>query len=126
MHQNLLLSLAVQPRKACYFLIGDEMEQSRKPDPNPIKSGDMTPRQIRLRRLIYQSSYTGMKETDLLLGHFASEHLARMTDAQLDDFEALLDAGDDRIYAWVMGNAPVPADHDNDVFRLIKEFKKVK
>ena len=25
----------------------------------------------RLRRLVYQASYTGMKETDLLLGHFA-------------------------------------------------------
>ena len=25
----------------------------------------------RVRRLIYQASYTGMKETDLLLGHFA-------------------------------------------------------
>ena len=29
-------------------------------------------RDTRLRRLVYQSSYTGMKETDLLLGRFAS------------------------------------------------------
>ena len=32
-------------------------------------------RDIRLRRLVYQSSYTGMKETDLLLGRFATVHL---------------------------------------------------
>lgn len=82
-------------------------------------------RTIRLRRLVYQSSYTGMKETDLLLGYFAKEHLHRLSDSQLDSYEALLEAGDDRIYAWVMGNAPVPAEHDNDVLDLIKSFKKV-
>lgn len=81
-------------------------------------------RTIRLRRLVYQSSYTGMKETDLLLGHFSREHLNGLTDADLDDYEALLEAGDDRIYAWVMGNAPVPAEHDNHVFNLIKKFNK--
>lgn len=81
-------------------------------------------RTVRLRRLVYQSSYTGMKETDLLLGYFAKEHLHTLSDAQLDDYEALLEAGDDRIYAWVMGNAPVPEAHDNDVLGLIKKFKK--
>ena len=80
-------------------------------------------RETRLRRLVYQSSYTGMKETDLLLGHFAAAHLGTLDDQGLDDFEALLDAGDDRIYAWVMGNAPLPAAYDTPVFRLIKEFK---
>ena len=78
----------------------------------------------RLRRLVYQASYTGMKETDLLLGHFAAEHLAGLDDQGFDDFEALLDAGDDRIYAWVMGNAPVPEAFDTHVFRLIKSFKE--
>ena len=54
-------------------------------------------RAIRLKRLIYQASYTGMKETDLLLGHFAVAHLGTLDDQALDDFEALLEAGDDRI-----------------------------
>ena len=81
-------------------------------------------REIRLKRLIYQASYTGMKETDLLLGHFAAEHLAGLDDRGFDDFEALLDAGDDRIYAWVMGNVPVPDEYDTHVFRLIKSFKE--
>ncbi|MGB2263450.1 MAG: succinate dehydrogenase assembly factor 2, partial [Candidatus Puniceispirillaceae bacterium] len=78
---------------------------------------------IRVRRLIYQSSYTGMKETDLLLGHFAKAHLPDLTDRQLDDFEALLAAGDDRIHAWVMGSEPLPASYDTDVFHLIKNFE---
>ena len=80
-------------------------------------------RAIRLKRLIYQASYTGMKETDLLLGHFAAAHLGTLNDQGLDDFEALLDAGDDRIYAWVMGNDRVPHAYNTPVFALIKSFK---
>lgn len=81
-------------------------------------------RAIRLKRLIYQASYTGMKETDLLLGHFAVAHLGTLDDQALDDFEALLEAGDDRIYAWVMGNDIVPDAYDTPVFSLIKSFKE--
>ena len=78
----------------------------------------------RVRRLIYQASYTGMKETDLLLGHFAKMHLPHLSDSDLTDFENLLEAGDPAIYAWVMGNAPLPKPYDTRVFHLIKEFKK--
>ena len=77
----------------------------------------------RVRRLVYQASYTGMKETDLLLGHFAKNHLADLGDADLTDFENLLAAGDQRIYAWVSGNELVPDAYDTAVFRLIKDFK---
>ena len=78
----------------------------------------------RVRRLIYQASYTGMKETDLLLGHFAKMHLPHLTESDLTDFENLLEAGDPAIYAWVMGNAPLPEAYDTPVFHLIKKFKK--
>ena len=77
----------------------------------------------RVRRLVYQASYTGMKETDLLLGHFAKTHLADLSDADLTDFENLLAVGDQWIYAWVRGNEPVPDAYDTAVFRLIKNFK---
>ena len=49
-------------------------------------------RSTRIRRLIYQSSYTGMKETDLLLGRFAQDHLAALSDQELGQYEALLEA----------------------------------
>ena len=77
----------------------------------------------RVRRLVYQASYTGMKETDLLLGHFAKTYLADLRDADLTDFENLLDAGDQCIYAWIMGNEPVPDAYDTAIFDLIKAFK---
>ena len=80
-------------------------------------------RETRLRRLVYQSSYTGMKETDLLLGRFAKLHLPQLSDDELGQYEALLDAGDDRIYAWAVVGEPAPDIHDNRVLDLIKDFK---
>lgn len=79
-------------------------------------------RELRIRRLVYRASYTGMKETDLLLGQFAKTHLPLLTDEQLDLFEALLDAGDPSIFAWVRGDEEVPPRFDNSVLKLIKDF----
>ena len=78
--------------------------------------------EIRVRRLVYQASYTGMKETDLLLGQFAENHLPNLTDEQLDMFEALLEAGDQSIFAWVRGDEQVPAEFDGPVLDMIKDF----
>ena len=64
-----------------------------------------------------------MKETDLLLGHFAKSYLADLSDDDLTDFENLLAAGDHWIYAWVTGNEAVPDAYDTPVFKLIKNFK---
>ena len=76
----------------------------------------------RVRRLVYQASYTGMKETDLLLGQFAKKYLPNLTDEQLDMFEALLEAGDPSIFAWVRGDEQVPAEFDGPVLDMIKDF----
>ena len=83
----------------------------------------LSARQVRVRRLIYRSSYTGMKETDLLLGQFAARHLPKLSDDELDIFEALLDAGDPKILAWVQGDEQVPEEFHGTVIDLIKNFE---
>ncbi|MBL81664.1 MAG: succinate dehydrogenase assembly factor 2 [Rhodospirillaceae bacterium] len=80
-------------------------------------------RHARVKRLIYRSSYTGMKETDLLLGQFAARYLAELSDDELDMFEALLDAGDPKILAWVKGDEEVPKAFQGPVIELIKKFE---
>ena len=80
-------------------------------------------RHTRVKRLIYRSSYTGMKETDLLLGQFAARYLPELSDNELDMFEALLDAGDPRILAWVQGDEQVPEAFQGTVIDLIKNFE---
>ena len=79
---------------------------------------------IRRKRLLHRSRYTGIKETDILLGAFAEAYLPGFDDGQLDRYEALLDVGSDPvIYAWAIGAQPVPPEHDNDVMALLKAFK---
>ena len=82
----------------------------------------METRDNRIRRLIYQSSYTGTRETDLLLGQFANKYLITLEDQQLDDYEALLAQGDQNILAWVRGDLKIPANLDGIVFSLVKDF----
>ena len=82
----------------------------------------METRENRIRRLIYQSSYTGTKETDLLLGQFANRYLNNLHDQQLDDYELLLSQGDQNILAWVRGDLKIPANLDSIVFSLVKDF----
>ena len=91
----------------------------------PIQpQGESLPaRQARIKRLIYRASYTGMKETDLLLGQFASRYLPDLDDGELDMFEALLEAGDPKILAWVQGDEDVPAEFQGPVMDMIKSFR---
>ena len=86
-------------------------------------TSELSARHTRVKRLVYRASYTGMKETDLLLGQFAARYLAELSDDELDMFEALLDAGDPKILAWVQGDEEVPKAFQGAVIELIKKFK---
>jgi antitoxin CptB len=78
---------------------------------------------IRRKRLIHQSRYRGRLESDLLLGGFADRHLAALDGAPLERYEALLGENDQDLFAWVSGQAAVPARHDHDVFRMLRSFR---
>ncbi|MEP5697557.1 MAG: succinate dehydrogenase assembly factor 2, partial [Sneathiella sp.] len=54
---------------------------------------------IRRKRLLHRSRYTGMKETDLMLGRFAETYIKDFSNEELDIYETLLKAGDPSIYA---------------------------
>ena len=90
--------------------------------PRPEQSA-LSARDARVKRLIYRASYTGMKETDLLLGQFAVRYLPDLSDDELTMFEALLDEGDPKILAWVQGDEEVPPKHQGRVIEMIKDFK---
>ncbi len=79
--------------------------------------------EARRKRLIHRSLYTGMKETDLLLGAFARAHVPAFSADQLERYERLLDAPDPDVFDWATGRAAVPGAHDHDVFRLLRNFK---
>lgn len=81
------------------------------------------PPEIRRKRLLFRSWHRGTKEADLLLGSFAERHLAGMSEAQLDTYEALLEENDALLYDWIIGRAPPPPERDSDVLRLLRDFR---
>lgn len=76
----------------------------------------------RRKKLLYQASYRGFKEADLLIGGFARAHLAGMSEAELDAFEGLLKHNDRELYAWATGDAEPPADAAGPVLEKLKAF----
>lgn len=57
--------------------------------------------EIRLRRLKMRSWRRGMKEMDLILGHFADGPLSELSPKDLDAYEAVLTENDQDLYLWV-------------------------
>lgn len=57
--------------------------------------------ETRMRRLKLRSWRRGMKEMDLLLGHFADGPLADLSAPRLDAFEAMMNENDQDLYLWI-------------------------
>ena len=74
----------------------------------------------RRRRILFRAWRRGMREMDLVMGHFADREIASMSDADLDAFERLLDVPDPEMLAWIMGEAPIPTAYDTAVFARLR------
>src|SRR3954468_22007217 len=74
----------------------------------------------RRKRLLFRAQRRGFKEVDLIFGAYAEAHLARLDETSLDQFEALLTAPDQDVYAWLRGAVAVPREYDNPVFAGLK------
>lgn len=78
--------------------------------------------EVRRKRLLFRAQRRGFKEVDLIFGAYADAHLAGLEGGALDQFEALLAAPDQDVYAWLRGAMPVPAEYDNPVFAGLQSF----
>jgi len=76
----------------------------------------------RRRRLLFRAWHRGMREVDLITGRFADAHIASMSEAELQDFERLMDVPEPDLLAWVMGSAATPTDYDTGLFRKMCAF----
>ena len=45
-----------------------------------------------------------------------------MSEAELDEFEALLEQPDHDLYAWITGTQPVPTAFDNPTLARLRAF----
>jgi len=76
----------------------------------------------RRKRLLFRAQRRGFKEVDLIFGAYAEACLWDLNAAELDQFEALLTAPDQEVYAWLRGAVPVPVEYDNPVFAGLKSM----
>lgn len=68
----------------------------------------METREIRLKRLQMRSMRRGMKEMDIILSGFASDHLEAMPEAEILLYDTLLSENDQDLYTWVVGQVAAP------------------
>ena len=73
----------------------------------------------RRKKLLFRSWHRGIREMDLILGGFADTAIGSLTDAELDQYEHLLDVQDADILSWVTGQNPVPAAFDTPLLNKI-------
>jgi antitoxin CptB len=85
-----------------------------------ISSAGLDPRR---RRALFRAWHRGMREMDLIMGRFADAEIGTLSEAELDSFEALLDAPDQDAFSWLTGEVSPPPDYDTDLFQRLLAFK---
>jgi antitoxin CptB len=81
-------------------------------------------RDARLRKLSFRAWRRGFKEADIILGNFADDMLPEMSDAELDIFEALLEAPDQDLYGWIIERDPTPAEFQSVIMNKLNIYYK--
>ena len=84
-----------------------------------ISSDGLDPRR---RRLLFRSWHRGTREADLIMGRFADAEIGTLTEAELTDFELLIEVPDRDLFRWLTGEDATPANYDTPVFRRLKGF----
>jgi len=65
----------------------------------------------RRRKLLFRSWHRGIREMDLILGTFAAGAIHALNEAELDQYERLLEIQDADLLSWVTGESPAPETH---------------
>ncbi len=65
----------------------------------------------------------GTKELDVVLTNFLDSNYDSLTDAQIQDFDELLDAQDTTLWYWLIGKDAPEAQNVKSIIKLIS-FKK--
>ena len=77
----------------------------------------------RRRKLLFHAWHRGMREMDLIVGRFADRTIDQLSDAELTEFERLIEVPDRELLAWITGEADIPAICDGPLLRRLREFQ---
>ncbi|GAA0566900.1 succinate dehydrogenase assembly factor 2 [Rhizomicrobium electricum] len=76
--------------------------------------------EVRRKQLLFRCQRRGFKEVDLIFGTFAAREIDTLDDAACDQLDALLEAPDQDVFAWLKGEKPLPEAYDTPVFARLK------
>lgn len=76
----------------------------------------------RRRRLIFRAWHRGIREMDLIFGHYVDAHIARMSDKTISELEYIMSFDDRDLLTWVTGEIPPPSEVDSPLFRDIVNY----
>ncbi len=82
-------------------------------------SADLSPRR---RRILYRCWHRGIREMDLVFGQFAEDEIATLSDAELDEFEAIMGEDDHDLHAWITGANPLPEHLRTPLFARVASY----
>jgi antitoxin CptB len=89
------------------------MTELDNPEPQPLDN--------RRRRVVYRAQHRGTYENDLLIGDFVKARIAGMTEAELDEIEAVMEFPDAELADWLTGRRPIPRHADSPMLRRIRQ-----
>jgi antitoxin CptB len=84
-----------------------------------LSSADLDPRR---RRILFRCWHRGVREMDLVFGQFADAQLPTLSEAELDEFEIIMDEEDNDLARWILGTLPVPERLMTPLFLRIASY----
>lgn len=81
------------------------------------------PLEIRRKRLLWRASRRGIKEMDLIVGGFATAHLAKLDHAALDAFERVLEIPDQDLLSYATRQQDIPPDLNSPMLEAVLAFR---
>ena len=75
------------------------------------------------KKLTYRSLNRGCRETDILLGKFATHEIENMHSSELQVYEKFLDEYDGDIYKWLTGQLEMPDEYKDNIGAKLLNFK---
>ncbi|EJF76999.1 succinate dehydrogenase assembly factor 2 [Bartonella birtlesii] len=77
---------------------------------------------VRRRRLIFRAWHRGIREMDLIFGHYVDAHIAGMSDKTVFELEYIMSFDDRDLLTWITGEISPPSKVDSPLFRDIINY----
>ena len=78
---------------------------------------------VRRKRMIYRSKQRGWLEADILMGSWAAQNVPKLSPAELDQYEIILDEETIDVFNFITGKDPLPDRlKENTMMKRLQEY----